>query len=436
MKLQVLSPNPDAFGKIAPQPWMTAPETEAVFEALTAEGTEVRFIGGCVRDAILRRPIRDIDIATPDTPQKVMELLEKADIHVIPTGIDHGTVTAVVEGVPFEITTLRVDVETDGRRAKVAFTNDWIADASRRDFTINAFSCNMAGDVFDPFNGLDDLAYGRVRFVGNARERIEEDVLRLLRFFRFYATYGRPPADEAALAACRAEAHKLPILSGERVRVEIYRILMSPNPADVVALMRGYDVLEHVLPETSGDVGPLRVMSWLDTRAIVVESVKPHPVRRLASLLGAKVGKSEADAIAERFKMSNHHKHRLERMLAPRFDLSPETDERTLRRALHHLGAEAVRDAALVAWARERAVDPRQPHERTERWIGLIGAADAWTDVLFPLRGRDAMDLGIPHGPEIGRLLKRVETWWEDEDFRPDFEACRKKLSAEIQDTD
>ncbi|MEO5338692.1 MAG: CCA tRNA nucleotidyltransferase, partial [Magnetospirillum sp. WYHS-4] len=351
MKLDIVGPNPEPFGKLAPQPWMTAAETLAVWEALTADGTEVRFIGGCVRDALLKRPIRDIDIATPDPPEKVMALLGRAGIHVIPTGIAHGTVTAVVGGTPFEITTLRVDLETDGRRAKVAFTDDWIADASRRDFTINAFSCNRDGDVYDPFNGLDDLARGHVRFVGNPRDRIREDVLRLLRFFRFYATYGRPPADPDALAACRLEAHKLPILSGERVRVEIFRILMSPNPADVALLMRGEGVLEHVLPE-AGDVGRLRLMSWLDTRAIRFESVHPHPIRRLAALLDT--DRAGAEAVADRLRLSNEQRHRLVATVETRWPVDADSDDKVLRRALYRQGAETVRDRLLLAWAAER----------------------------------------------------------------------------------
>lgn len=429
MKLDNVTPTSEALGKIAPQPWMTAPETRAVWDALTAQGTQVRFIGGCVRDAILKRPIRDIDIATPDPPGKVMVLLRRAGIHAIPTGIDHGTVTAVVEGVPFEITTLRVDVETDGRRAKVAFTDDWIADASRRDFTINTFSCNMNGDVYDPFNGLDDLAYGRVRFVGNPRDRIQEDVLRLLRFFRFYATYGRPPADAEALAACRLEAHKLPILSGERVRVEMFRILMSPNPADVVVLMQGERVLEHVLPE-AGNLGRLRVMSWLDSRAIRVDSVHPNPILRLVSLL--RTDRAGAEAVADRFRLSNDQRRRLVDAVAAPWPVDADSDEKTLRHALYRQGADTVRDLLLLAWAQERSIDPRQPHARTQAWLDHIAYVDAWRAPEFPLKGRDALDLGVPRGPDCGRALKAVQAWWEDEDYRPDRTACLKKLRAEV----
>ena len=182
---------------------MQAPATRAVLVALTADGSDVRFVGGCVRDAVLRRPIRDIDIATHDPPERVMALLDAAGIKAVPTGIVHGTVTAVLGKAHFEITTLRRDVETYGRHARVEFTNDWTADAARRDFTINALFCRPDGLIFDPFDGLADLGAGRVRFVGNAMQRIDEDVLRLLRFFRFFAHYGRPPADIEALAACR-----------------------------------------------------------------------------------------------------------------------------------------------------------------------------------------------------------------------------------------
>ena len=222
----------------APQPWMTAPQTRLVLDALGREGTEVRFIGGCVRDAVLKRPVRDIDLALPLSPQRVMTLLRRANIKAIPTGIDHGTVTAVVDAMQFEITTLRMDVENYGRRAKVAFIDDWSADAARRDFTFNALSCTPDGDIYDYFGGLEDLGHGRVRFVGSARERIAEDVLRLLRFFRFYAYYGRPPPDEEALSACREWAERVQTLSGERVRVELFRTLMATDPADVFQLMR------------------------------------------------------------------------------------------------------------------------------------------------------------------------------------------------------
>jgi poly(A) polymerase len=357
--------------------------------------------------------------------------LVKAGVKVVPTGIDHGTVTAVVAKMPFEITTLRVDVETDGRRAKVAFTDDWIADAARRDFTINAMSCNADGEVYDYFNGLEDLGQGMIRFVGNARERIDEDVLRLLRFFRFFALFGRPPADPDALAACREKASGIRLLSGERVRVETFRTLMAADPADVFQLMRENGVLEHVLPE-AGDVGRLRMMSWLDTRAIRVDSVAPHPVRRLAALLDPDV--RGAEALAGRLKMANRQKARLITMAAPPFPVGPDSGSHTIHKALRRLGQTAVRDLALLNWAGELAVTPRLPHSRTEGWIELINTVDSWEPPRFPLRGRDALASGVRHGSEIGTLLRMVEAWWEDGGYRAGREECLEKLRSLIAD--
>lgn len=423
----------DPVGTLHPQPWMEAPETQAVLNALSAEGAEVRFIGGCVRDAMLKRPIRDIDIALAEPPEKVLDLLRRAGIKSIPTGIDHGTVTAVIGKMPFEITTLRVDVETDGRRARIAYTDDWALDAARRDFTINALSCTRNGDVYDYFNGLRDLGNGVIRFVGDARDRIREDVLRLLRFFRFYAYYGRPPPDQQALEACRELAAGLHVLSGERVRVEIFRTLMATDPADVFLLMRSYGVLEHVLPE-AGDVSRLRMMTWLDSRAIRMDSVHPHPVRRLAALLDTDA--SGAETIAERMKMANRQKRRLMTLVHRPYPVSPDSSERTIRKALRHLGPDIVRDLALLNWAGELAVAARLPPARTKAWTGLLEAAGAWTSPVYPLRGLDAIDMGVAHGTRVGELLKAVEAWWEDGDYRASREECLKHLKQLIADTD
>jgi poly(A) polymerase len=420
-------------GTIAPQPWMTAPATREVLEALTRDGAEVRFIGGCVRDALLKRKVRDIDIAIPRPPMKVIELLRGAGIKAVPTGIDHGTVTAVVDKATFEITTLRVDVETDGRRAKVAFTDDWIADAARRDFTINALSCTPDGEVYDYFGGLEDLGHGRIRFVGSARERISEDVLRLLRYFRFYAHFGRPPPDIEALAACREQAAGVRLLSGERVRVEIFRTLMAADPADVFQLMTGEGVLGHVLPEADG-VGRLRMLSWLDTRAIRVASVQPDPVRRLAALLAT--NSTGAATVADRLKMSNRQRVRLVRMASAPFEVDPEAPLLAVRRVLHRFGAEAVRDVALLAWSGELVITPRLPHRRNEAWIGLLKTAEAWSPLRFPLRGRDALALGIAPGPQIGRLLREVERWWEAGDYQADRDVCLDRLRALVGSED
>lgn len=416
-------------GKIPPQPWMTAPETGMLMDALSADGAEVRFIGGCVRDSVLKRPVRDIDVATPEPPDKVITLLNTAGLKAIPTGVEHGTVTAVVEKAVFEITTLRVDVESYGRRARVAFTDDWKRDAARRDFTINALSCTRDGDIYDYFNGLDDLGHGRIRFVGNPAERITEDRLRLLRFFRFYAHYGRPPPDAEALAACRDQARSVALLSGERVRIEIFRTLMAPDPADVFQLMHGNGVLEHVLPE-DGRIDRLRMLTWLDSRAIRYESVVPDPIRRLAALL--QTDARGAEAIAERFRMSNEHRRRLIAMVESPYLVNPDVGSQRIRRALHRLGPAAVRDLTLLNWADELATQGRLPHARTEGWITLIETANRWAALTFPLRGRDVLACGIPHGPHVGAILRAVEAWWEENDYRPNPAACLDKMRSLI----
>ncbi len=422
----------DPTGKIAPREWMTAPATVAVIEALTADGAEARFVGGCVRDALLKRPVKDIDIATPEPPERVMALLHEAGIKAIPTGVKHGTVTVAIGEWPIEVTTLRIDIETDGRHAKVAFTDDWMADAARRDFIINTLSCTPEGDIYDFFGALDDLSQGRVRFVGNARERIEEDLLRGLRFFRFHATYGRPPADVAALAACRRLAPRFAELSGERRRNEMFRILLAPNPADTTHLMQGEKIFDFILPE-AGDVGRLRMLAWLETSAIKVDSVAADPIRRLAALLDTDAG--GAETVAQRLKFSTQQTKRLLATVASRRRLSPDGDGRDLRRALHRLGAEEVRDLVLLAWAGELAITPRLPRTRTQAWLGLLAAADAWTPLQFPLRGGDVIALGIEAGPRVGDLLGAVEAWWRDGDYRADHAACLEKLKTVLKDS-
>lgn len=414
----------EPVGQLAPQDWMTAPETRAVIKALTAEGAEVRFVGGCVRDAVLKRPIRDIDIATHEPPERVMELLRKADILVIPTGIAHGTVTAVVNKTHFEITTLRCDVETFGRHARVAFTDDWAEDAARRDFTINTLFCAPDGMIYDPFDGLQDLAAGRVRFVGNAQQRIEEDVLRLLRFFRFHAYYGRPPADTAALAACRAMAHQLPRLSGERVYGEVMKLLLAPDPAGIFLMMQGEQVLPFILPEAA-DFGRLRLVAWLESRALVMPSLHPDPIRRLAALVATDA--AGAEKIAERLRMSNKETKRLIALAAPRARIEPGLDRQARRRILRHLGAEEFRDLTLLAWATHKAAHARPAPGETEAWVGLLQDAESWLPVALPIKGRDLIELGLRPGPRLGAVLAEVDRWWEAGDYQAGRDDCLAK---------
>ena len=398
-------------GKIDPQTWMSAAETRSVFDALSADGAPARFVGGCVRDAVIGRAVKDIDIATPEPPDRVIALLKAAGIRAVPTGIDHGTVTAVTGGAHFEITTLRHDVETFGRHARVAFTDDWLADAARRDFTMNAVFCDLDGTLYDPEGGLDDLRKGRVRFVGEARARIEEDVLRLLRFFRFHAWYGRGTPDRRALAACRAFADRLPTLSAERVWSELRRILLAPDPAAILALMDENGVIEHLLPESRGHDGVAALVG--------LEGELDQPadaIRRLAAGIDG-----DAVEVSKRLRLSRADSRRLGDILSHRGETGPRDTLRARRLALHRLGVDLYRDLVLVDWA----ADGR---DRSALWK----MAEGWSPIKLPVRGADVTALGVPKGPEIGRLLMRIEDWWVKQDFKPDRAACLARLKRSI----
>jgi poly(A) polymerase len=408
--------------KIAPQPWMAEPPTRILLAALAKAGITARFVGGCVRDALLGRQIADIDLATPARPEEVVAALGKAGIKVVPIGIAHGTVTAVVKsrsdtgGQPrhFEITTLRRDVETDGRHARVAFDADWAEDAARRDFTINAIYLDPDGTLYDPVGGLADLAARRVRFVGEAAQRIAEDVLRVLRYYRFEARFGTDPGtgDPAARAACRASVALLPKLSAERVAQELIRLLGTQNPVPSLRMMQEDGVLTAILPGSSR-------LDRLE-RLIAIEP-QPDPLRRLTALVVA--GADEAAAIAERLRLSTAERDRLVGLAPPwprEFDPERAGDARAGRRALYRLGAERTRDLAFLI-AADGGIDEARLEE-------LLAQAAGWTPSVFPLAGRDVTALGIPPGPRVGRLLAELRDWWEAGDFAADRAACLAKL--------
>ncbi|MGF7176796.1 CCA tRNA nucleotidyltransferase [Azospirillum doebereinerae] len=408
--------------RLAPQPWMTAPESQAVFAALAAGGADARFVGGCVRDAWLGRPVKDIDVATHAPPERVMALLDAAGLRAIPTGVAHGTVTALSGGKPYEITTLRRDVESFGRHARVEFTDDWVEDAARRDLTMNALNCTLDGLVRDPFGGLADMAAGRVRFVGDARRRIAEDVLRLLRFFRFHAHYGRGAPDPEALAACVELAPRLPTLSGERVRGELFRLLTAPDAAGVWQLMIDRGVMAHLLPMATATARLDRLARLehdLGTEAV------PDPTRRLAAVLEA--DRTGALAVADTLRLSNTERDRLAALVEPPVPVSPSDDAVKRRQALYRIGDAALyRDLVLMA-----AVESGGPLDLTALRAALATAGDL-PDLRLPVAGRDLLALGVPHGPGLGQRLKEIEAWWIAEDFRPGREACLDRV-AKVQ---
>jgi len=390
-----------------PPRWSRDGSVQRVIAALEAGGAAPRFVGGCVRDWLLRRPIRDIDVATPAEPGRVVALLRGAGLKVVPTGVEHGTVTAVSDGRAFEITTLRRDVETDGRRAVVAFTADWREDAGRRDFTINALSLAPDGSLYDYFGGRQDLAARRVRFIGEAAERIAEDHLRLLRFFRFHAWYGRGPLDPAGLAAATAAAPLLARLSGERLRAELLRLLEAPRPQATLRAMARHAILAAVLP------GPLDVRTL--SRLCRLLPRRRDPLLRLAALLSP--GAETVEAVAGRLRFSRVERRRLAGLLDP----AGEPDQPLeLRRALHRLGPDLVRDRLLLRAA--RTPGPLAPPS-------ALAEVDAWQPLPFPLTGEDLLAAGVPKGPELGRMLRALEEQWLAEDRRPDRAALLQRLT-------
>lgn len=397
------------FSRLDPKQhgWLNAAGPARITKALAAGGGTARFVGGCVRDALLGRAVGEIDFAADLPPEKTAELLEAAGIKVAPTGIAHGTVTAVVDHKGYEITSLRHDVETDGRHARVAFTDDWKADAARRDFTINAVYADSDGTLHDYFGGQEDIKAGRVRFIGVAQDRIREDVLRILRFFRFTAYFAKGAPDQDGLAACRELALLLPKLSAERVWKETCKLLDAKNPAPVWKLMIANGIVPHVLPEATNG-GRLEKLLAAEGKFEAVAS----PVARLAALLPQDA--AVARAVAQKLRLSNREAEKLASLAALPAQLRGKLDPVPLRRALYASGAEECREAALLLAADSPGLD-------LEPALAVIGA---WERPLFPLQGEDILKLGLKPGPKVGEILRAVEEWWMLQDFRPAAAEC------------
>ena len=394
--------------RLYPQPWMTAAPTAAVIAALEAAGGSgcARFVGGGVRDAALGRAIADIDIATPLVPAAVVAALHAAGLGAVPTGIEHGTVTAIADHRPFEITTLRRDVETDGRRAVVAFTTDWAEDAARRDFRLNALYLDPQGRLYDPVGGgVEDAQAGRIVFVGDAETRIREDYLRVLRFFRFTAWYGRGEPDAAALAACAKLKDGVTGLSGERLSKELLKLLAAPDPRLAIGLMARTGVLAKVLPY------PLRL-----ERFEAMVALDGDPGLRLSAL--APDDAEAVGAVAIRLRLSNSLRDRLAAAV-PGVELGM-TDAQA-RAAIYREGAAVFRDRVLKRWA-------EAPAEETDA-RRLLALAASWAPPKFPVRGADLVKLGVGRGPEVGRRLAEAEAWWIAGDFTADRAALLERLA-------
>jgi poly(A) polymerase len=363
--------------------------------ALAAAGGPdcARFVGGCVRNALIGAPIDDIDIATTLTPDAVVAALKAAGLRSVPTGIEHGTVTGLSEHQPFEITTLRRDVSTDGRRATVAFTTDWAEDAGRRDFRLNALYADADGVILDPTGqGFDDAMAGRIVFVGQPEGRIREDYLRILRFYRFYAWYGRGAPDAAAVAACAALAEGVEQLSAERVSKELLKLLAAPDPRPAVRLMAEAGVLGRVLPPTD--------LTLFDA----MTAVSPDPVLRLSALLPADPARTAE--VARRLRLSNAQRDRLVEAVGGEVALG--LTEPQARAMIYRDGRQAFEDRVMRAWA---------TGGEAEEARRLLALAQEWARPSLPVGGRDLARLGLKPGPETGRLLKAFEAGWIADDF-------------------
>nr|WP_294849217.1 CCA tRNA nucleotidyltransferase [uncultured Sphingomonas sp.] len=370
-----------------PDAWLKLPGIRRILVALDAEHGHVRFVGGIVRDLMLGEKPGDIDLATDFLPDEVTSRLEAEGIKVVPTGIAHGTVTAVASGTPVEITSLRADVSTDGRRATVEFTKDWKADAARRDFTINALYADpLTGEIFDYFGGLDDLESRTLRFIGNPLQRIAEDHLRILRFFRFHARYGHGEPDSQAVAACAERANDLMALSRERIADELLKLLALPDPTPTVALMIDNGLFVPVIPEITS-VTRLRDLVNAERQM----NARAEPIRRLAALIPQ--DRASTAKIASRLKLSNKAKKRLE--------LAAITDLRAGPQQLaYRVGRESAVDRLLLAGKVTEAMEIQH-----------------WPVPRLPIGGTALMARGLDEGPDIARTLKAIEDEWEARGF-------------------
>ena len=369
--------------KVDPQHFLKRPGIKRLLKALDAKNGTARFVGGAVRDLLLDVPHDDLDLATTLPPEEMTRRLEAAGIKVVPTGIEHGTITAVSSGTVVEVTTLRSDVSTDGRRATVAFTEDWRQDAGRRDFTINALYADpFTGELFDYFGGLDDLESRTVRFIGEPLQRIAEDHLRILRYFRFHARYGHGDPDAEALKACTDRANDLMALSRERIADELLKLLSLPDPTPTVRLMLQHGLFEPVVPEVT-DAQRLAALVAAEHEA----GIEPDPLRRFAALLPG--DPATAERVAARLKLSNKARKRLASAADPSL-------RETVEGLAYRLGTEGAVDRLLLA---SRPVDAARIAK--------------WTPPRLPIGGRELMARGIVEGPEVAKTIKRIEDAWE-----------------------
>lgn len=394
-------------------------DAKRLLAILSADG-EARCVGGCVRDVLMGKPYSDIDIATTHLPEKTLQLLQHEGIKTIPTGLKHGTITAVLNGKNYEITTLRKDVACDGRHAEVAFTDDWKEDAARRDFTMNAMSMDAEGKVYDYFGGKADCEKHLVRFVGSPVLRIEEDYLRILRMFRFHAYYGKGDILPEQLEACRACVQGLQQLSGERIQMEMLKLLSAPDPLNSFMAMQKTGVLSALLPQLDGEI----TLEGLE--ALLEVPMRSNALVRLAALLMLNEADEDlTEAIADAWKFSNDDRRYLLDIMFPETAVYSALDEAGVKRAVRRLGKIRFRDVALLAWAMEG-------HETTPVFQDMLKFAESWVIPNLPVRGVDILKMGVAEGREVGRLLDMAEDYWESNAYQTGRESLLRMIRGEI----
>ena len=413
------SPSGRTDRKLKDASWLAEGALPQLLAVLDGQGEEARVVGGAVRNALLGLPAQEVDVATTALPQEVVHRVQTAGFKPVPTGIEHGTITVVVDKTPFEVTTLRQDVETYGRHAKVAFGRDWRADAERRDFTINAFSATRDGTVYDYVGGLADLAARRVRFIGDPKQRIEEDYLRILRFFRFHAAYGTSDhPDREGLIACIAGRDGLDQLSRERVRMELMKLMVAPHAVPTLIAMADAGLSLRVL-------GGVSYLGAFENMAKVEAAVggEPDPVRRLGAL-GVWVAE-DAERLWHRLRLTNAEHERLAAMGEVWRKMSPDLSEQAQRALLYRLGPLQFTDAALLAWARSAA----GAHDAA--WHALAILPARWTAPVFPLKAADFMARGVEKGPALGAAMAAAQEAWIAAGF-PSEQAVLDKIVDDI----
>jgi poly(A) polymerase len=406
------------MSELSPQkfPWMQSADVKALFAAFP-EG-DCRFVGGCIRNAMWGEPVGDIDLAVAMEPSEVMAALKQAGIRYVETGVAHGTVTAVINGTPYELTSLRRDVETDGRRATVAYTKDWSEDAHRRDLTFNALYADLDGKVFDPTGqGLEDLKARKLRFVGEADMRVKEDYLRILRFFRFLAWYGGDAkVDASSLKACRENKGGLKKLSAERVWMETKKLLSARNPFRALHIMLTNDILETLLPEAN-NVDGLDQLLKLEAR----EGIKPDPLLRLMAMTAREPLQMALQC--KRLKMSKAETERLRSWSDDDTPINPEMNERERMIAIYKSGKRTALDRVRLRAAGEPDTI------RSARWMILADLAMGWVPPEFPITGKDLKMAGVEPGPRMGKVMKMLEALW----IRSGFSADKEKLLTALK---